>query len=504
MRSTRNSGLVSWGIFLGVTLILSVLVWTGWSIINRPNSTGGIGQSNTTVRIGVTDMPQSLNVRTTPNDAAERLLLDNVVETLLSVDQHNQLQPALATRWTTSEDGLTTTLAIRKNVTFSNGHTLDAADVVASLQQAVTNQVADSDELGNLTSVTNPDSSTVVITLSQPNPTLLRALSGRLGMVFDAEANDPTIGSGPFTVADFQPGQSLTLHRNDAYYGSKAAAGTITVTQYADDAAVTQALSNGNIDMIAPASATAAASFADQSAFTVSKGDTTDKVLLAYNSDTDALPSDEQVRKALRYLIDAAGIAASQPDSAGALGGPISPLETGYEDLTGLFPHDVNQAADMFGYFSPEFLPGVNLVVSEQYRALAETIAQQIGQVPRPQVNLEVLSQEDYDKRIQDGDWELTIISMSGSDGLESFANPTSMFHYNNAQAQALYAQAQASTNEEDYAKNIAAYARAVSEDAASDWLYTKACFTVASTSVSGYPTALIDQRMPLAGVTKS
>ena len=32
------------------------------------------------------------------------------------------------------------------------------------------------------------------------------------------------------------------------------------------------------------------------------------------------------------------------------------------------------------------------------------------------------------------------------------------------------------------------AYARLISEDAASDWLYTRKCFTVASTKVSGYP----------------
>lgn len=30
------------------------------------------------------------------------------------------------------------------------------------------------------------------------------------------------------------------------------------------------------------------------------------------------------------------------------------------------------------------------------------------------------------------------------------------------------------------------AYARLISEDAASDWLYTRKCFTVASTKVSG------------------
>ena len=57
-----------------------------------------------------------------------------------------------------------------------------------SLQQAITQKYAGVDDLGDLKSVTNPNDSTVVITLAQTNPTLLRALSGRLGIVYDSEA----------------------------------------------------------------------------------------------------------------------------------------------------------------------------------------------------------------------------------------------------------------------------------------------------------------------------
>lgn len=130
------------------------------------------------VTVGISDMPQSLDVRASSSAAAERLLIDNVYETLVTVDQQNQLKPGLATKWDVSKDGLTYTLTIASNVTFSNGHTLDSADVVWSLQQAVTNKYADVDQLGELKSITNPDAHTVIIKLTQPNPTLLRALSG--------------------------------------------------------------------------------------------------------------------------------------------------------------------------------------------------------------------------------------------------------------------------------------------------------------------------------------
>ena len=216
--SKRNNTWSKWGIFLGVAVALGALVVVGWTFMQNQFQPGSSLDADVT--IGIDDMPQSLDIRSDSSAAAERLLVDNVYETLVTVDQDNKLQPGLATSWKTSDDGLTVTLTLQSGVTFSNDHTLDASDAVWSLQQNVTNKVADVDELGDLASVTNPNATTVVITLAKPNPTLLRALSGRLGIVYDSESSSAdyqrkAIASGPFTVADFQPGHSLKLARSD-------------------------------------------------------------------------------------------------------------------------------------------------------------------------------------------------------------------------------------------------------------------------------------------------
>ena len=501
MHKSRNEWL-RWVVFLVVAAVLSALVWVCWSVITRSHSIPGLLDSgpDTKVSVGITDMPQSLDIRATASASAERLLLDNVYETLLTVDQNNQLKPGVATDWKTSDDGLTYTLTIASGLTFSNGHTLDAGDVVWSLQQAITQKYAGVDDLGDLKSATNPNDSTVVITLAQTNPTLLRALSGRLGIVYDSEAGDAdyakqAVGSGPFTVGKFTPGQSLTLDYNGGYHGTKAHVGTVTFTQYSDETSLADAVSKGTIDMAAPATVTVASQMNGKDGLTVTEGATTDKVLLAFNNNSDSIMSDQNVRTTFRYLIDSAGIAASQPDSSGALGGPISPLEPGYEDLTDLFPHDMSKTQTMTSYFGT-YLTTVDLVVTAQWQPMAETIKQQIEQLPRPSVNLEVVSDEEYAKRIQDGTWELTLMSMNGTDDAGTFAD------YNHAEAQQAYADARAATNDADYAEKMKVYARKLSEDVASNWLYTRKCFTVASTKLSGYPTALIDQRMPLADLT--
>lgn len=511
-QSRKNNELISWGVFLAVTLVLSALVWAGWSAINHRSAAPTLplpGKGpDTSVTVGIKDMPQSLDIRANGSDAAQRLLIDNVYETLVTVNQQNQLQPGLATSWKVSDDALTYTFTIADGVTFSNGHTLDGTDVVWSLQQAVTKQYADVSDLGELASITNPDAHTVTIALTSPNPTLLRALSGRLGIVYDSEAGDTdyakqAVGSGPFTVSKFAPAQSLTLAYNSTYHGTKAKVGTITFNQYSDEAKLNEALAGGSIDMAAPATASVAAAANGKENIKVSEGATTDKVLLAFNNGTDSIMSDEKVRTTFRYLIDANAIASSQPDFGGLLGGPISPTEPGYEDLTGLFPHDMSQVQSMTSYFGT-YLTTVDFVVTEQYRAMAEAIAQQIGQVPRPTVNLEVVSDQDYAKRIQDGSWELTLMSMDGTGDAGEFVDPNSMFHYDHAEAEQAYTSARAATNDQEYADRMKAYARTLSQDAASDWLYTRKCFTVASSKLSGYPTALIDTRMPLGAVAKA
>ena len=334
MHKSRNERF-RWVVFLVVAAVLSALVWVCWSVITRSHSIPGLLDSgpDTKVSVGITDMPQSLDIRATASASAERLLLDNVYETLLTVDQNNQLKPGVATDWKTSDDGLTYTLTIASGLAFSNGHTLDAEDVVWSLQQAITQKYTDVDDLGDLKSVTNPNDSTVVITLAQTNPTLLRALSGRLGIVYDSEAGDAdyakqAVGSGPFTVGKFTPGQSLTLDYNGSYHGTKAHVGTVTFTQYSDETSLADAVSRGTIDMAAPATATVASQMNGKDGLTVTEGATTDKVLLAFNNNSDSIMSDQNVRTTFRYLIDSAGIAASQPDSSGALGRPDQPVGT--------------------------------------------------------------------------------------------------------------------------------------------------------------------------------
>ena len=84
-------------------------------------------------------------------------------------------EPALATSWETSEDGLTWTFDVRDDAVFSDGEPLTADDIAYTF-----NRVLDGGPeaatwgsyLGQVTSVTAPDETTLVLELKKPNSSL--------------------------------------------------------------------------------------------------------------------------------------------------------------------------------------------------------------------------------------------------------------------------------------------------------------------------------------------
>jgi len=65
---------------------------------------------------------------------------------------------------------------------------------------------------------------------------------------------DPTVAlsGGPFKISEFVPDQSITLVRNDKYWGTPAKADKIVMRIITDDVASAQALANGEVQVIAP------------------------------------------------------------------------------------------------------------------------------------------------------------------------------------------------------------------------------------------------------------
>lgn len=142
--------------------------------------------------------------------------------TLLKRDENLNIVNDLAESYTVSDDTLVWTIKIRQDALFSNGEPLTAADVAYTFTKA--------GESGGLTDVTvlqeaiATDDYTVELRLKQPQSTFINRLI-TLGIVpqhaHGADYAQHPIGSGPYTLVQWTPGEQLIVEANPTYYGEQ-------------------------------------------------------------------------------------------------------------------------------------------------------------------------------------------------------------------------------------------------------------------------------------------
>ncbi len=154
-------------------------------------------------------------------------VLENVLDGLITLDAEQNLVPSLATDWEVSDDGRTVTFTLREGVQFSNGKELTADHVVTVFERLLDPETGSGNawRLAGVESVTAPGDGTVVFSLAAPNPSLLGHLASikALGIfdpagIEDGSVNTRPVGTGPFMIADYQPGTRVLLERNPYYW----------------------------------------------------------------------------------------------------------------------------------------------------------------------------------------------------------------------------------------------------------------------------------------------
>lgn len=470
---------------------------------------GAAGQTQDQLTIGAKLAPTNLDIRNQSGAALDQILIDNIYEPLVGRNANNVVVPLLAKEWEVSDDALTYTFQLNDNLRFSNGHILDSADVVWSLNQLLINEYSQSDLLRNIDSIGADGTHTVVIKLTAPYSDLLWALSGRPGLVFDSEADyDPktqAIGSGPYLLASFSENESITLKRNNEYWGSqKATIPTIVVRYYADDNAALNAFKSGSTQVLAPVmNAKMTDSLQSDDRFTVKQGEGTDKYVLAMNHRNEVF-SDIRVRQAIRSAINHEEIIASRGGVDAPLGGPIPSLDPGYEDLTDLYPYDPGKARELLtaaGYTTDNPLT-LRLEYANTYGP--EFGEQLKSQLARVGITLDVKVVE-FSTWLQDvyinHDYDLSLVDHNESHDFYQWADPDYYYGYDSPEVQKLYQQSIEATDAAEQDELLKQAARIVSEDAAADWLLNYRVTTAFDKGVTNFPLNLNQSRMPLAKV---
>lgn len=516
-RAKKSAGNTKWWIIAAVAVIAIValivaLVFAGRGAKNNAGDGTVDAEAGDEVTIGLKLAPTNLDIRNQSGSTLDQILIGNVYEGLVARNTKNQVVPGLAKSWEISDDAKTYTFHLNQGMTFSNGDTLDAEDVVWSINELVSKQYKDSELLENFESVEATDADTVVLKLTAPYAHLLWGLTGRPGLVYDKDADydakTEALGSGPYLVDQFRANDSIVLKANPKYWGDhKAKTQTVTLRFFADDNAAVNALKSGDVQVLAPISDTLAADFKNNDDYVVKAGEDTDKYVLAMNGAEGRATSDKRVRQAIRYAIDRDALIASRGGVDKALGGPIPSLDPGYEDLTDLYPHDPDKARELLaeaGYSTDNPLK-VTLTYANTYGSeLGDQLRSQLKEVG---IDLTV-NMVEFSTWLQDvhsdKNYDLSLVDHNESHDFHQWANPEYYYNYNNPEVQSLYTQAMAATSEEESDALLAKAARIVSEDAPADWLFNYRVTSAWVKGVSGFPVNLNQTLLPLWNVQYS
>ena len=179
---------------------------------------------------------------------------------LTTLDAEARVVPYLAERWETTDSSWT--FHLRPNLTFSDGSTFDAEDVVASYKRAkdYPNAVGSYAGLFNgVTAIEAVDKLTVKISTAAPYPTLSFAMSqvpiipseiAATATQADFTSPKGSVSIGPFKLASFASGRELVLERNPNFWGEKPKWDSVRFRFLPDPSARTAALLAGDVDMI--------------------------------------------------------------------------------------------------------------------------------------------------------------------------------------------------------------------------------------------------------------
>jgi peptide/nickel transport system substrate-binding protein len=279
----------------------------------------------------------------------------NIYETLLKVNEKNEIIPGLAVSYKQIDD-VTYEFKLKKGVKFHNGEDFTAKDVVFTMTRGantpITQYIWGVVDTSGFEII---DDHTVRVKLKESNAPFIAVTTCSTAAILNEkyvkEAGDASgthpIGTGPYKFVEWKKGVQITLERNEDYHGTKPQAEKIVVRTIPEASNRTIELESGGCDIAMDIQA------ADRSRVESTPGlrlvVKPGNAIRYIGFNTSKAPFDNvEIRRAISYAIDIEGIVASVLRGYGQItNGPISPNVMFYDSDAKMIPYDVEKAKKM-------------------------------------------------------------------------------------------------------------------------------------------------------------
>lgn len=276
-----------------------------------------------------------------------------------------------------NDDATVWTIRVREGIRFHDGTPVDAEAVAFNLQTTGTGllvgaAITDLARIDGRLDIRVVDDMTVTIHTGKggdpaqplPWPTLAYSLTGQFGLIASptwlqgvadgtASPTEP-VGSGPFVVSRFVPGDTMVVERNPDYWLTDSDGESLPYLDEIEFRVIPDpdvrftALRAGDVDLLASSDASMVSeALADNSVTTIMQTDQGDTTHTMFNLSNPGWVQDRDVRCALIQAVDRQAVADAVSGGAAPLAnGPFSPGQEGYLDDTGMVGYDPAAAAE--------------------------------------------------------------------------------------------------------------------------------------------------------------
>jgi len=445
-----------------------------------------------------------------------------VYASITTLDTTGTVQPGLASSWKYAADGKSVTFTLRPGLKFSNGSPLTATSVQQNIDRGQTQGNSTiASELSVISKVVVNSPTSFTLDLTQVDYQVPDLLAGKDGMIVNPSAfknvgSLPTQpeGAGPFTLTSYVPDSHASLVRNPNYWdASQIHVADFNVLDITEPEQILSALESGQVNVAYIAGNQVAAAKAAGFKIDIIPSEVVDELDL---QTTTAPFNNPDVVKALNYAINRQAILQVQASGYGSVA--YQPFPAGFvgysSKLANEYPYNPTLAKQLLA--KAGYSKGLKITLTAP--SIDDSLAEQIqGQLAQVGINATIGNiSEDTETQYLYLDKTIPF----AVDGTAGRMSPVEMLDVLYSQKGLMNVDGKATTtpaavtgalsnvltiplDSPDYPTALQnAVATAVQDEPTHIWLYTNPRIFAYSSTVSGIPSDLVQQRWE--GVTVS
>jgi peptide/nickel transport system substrate-binding protein len=344
-----------------------------------------------------------------------------------------EVEPALATSWTISEDGTEYTFKLREGVTFHDGSALTADVVKFNFDRMLQDDHPYHDTgpfplsffFSSIDATEVVDPLTVKFTLSAPYAPFLSNLAYPTGLIvsqaavekFGADFGRNPSGTGPFKFAEWRSNEAVVVERNPDYWDGAPSLEAVVFRPITDANTRTAEMLAGGIDLMVEVPPVALSQFQGD-AFSVVEQAGPHVWFLILNAKEGPF-ANKLVRQAANYAVNKAALVNDVLEgTAEVAAGPTPPaFAWAYNDALEPYPYDPEKAKALLAEAGAEDL-SLTFYVTEGGSGMLDPVAMGTA----IQADLEAVG---FDVKIETYEWNTFLGNVNP--GLEGKADMAEM-----------------------------------------------------------------------------